>query len=71
MGKKELAERDEKLAEMYKAGSTMQEIADAVGMSKQGVSLRLTKLNLSWKDGGAHLRSVRRKAEKRSIDKAQ
>ena len=65
MGKVELSERDAKLAKMYKDGCTMQEIGEAVGMSRQNVHLRVKALGLTWKEGGAHVRSVRRKASKK------
>ena len=65
MGKAELSDRDAKLAEMYKEGCTMQEIGEGVGMSRQNVHLRVKALGLTWKDGGAHVRSGRRKASKK------
>jgi hypothetical protein len=61
MGNNKLIERDGVMVEMYKNGSTMQEIADKFGMRKQNVSLRLKAFGLTWRDGGAHLRSVKRK----------
>lgn len=51
------AERNTRIATLFKSGRTSGQIARRIGMSETNVRTILREAGLTWKDGGAHLRA--------------
>lgn len=70
MNRKAAPEHAQAMADMYRNGFTLQEIADLYGgITRERVRQIIRKLGITGKDGGVHVNSVRRKAEKRAQSK--
>lgn len=62
----ESLERAKEYAALYRYGLTLQQIGDHYGITREAVRQFLGKLNINWKDGGAHAGYVKRQSKKQA-----
>jgi predicted DNA-binding protein YlxM (UPF0122 family) len=55
--------RDDEICELYRSGYTMQEIGDRYNISRQRIQQILAKFNMTYEDGGNHVKSVARQEQ--------